>query len=183
MKDRDRKSWNSRLRPVSLRKRDAPKKKPLPLSEVRRRFDIGVAAALGDAPTRSDAMKLADSSFSKYIRLRDARKDGWLDCFICHEPLHWTEAHMMHFMSRSSSSTRFDEMQHAGCATCNGKPLGDRSAYASRIDAKYGDGMAHKLYCKSKRTVHLSTGDLLTVADRYSAMVEEERINNPEKFR
>ncbi len=42
----DRKAFNSTLRPASKKKE---KKKPLPLSEVKKRFNIVTASMLGEA--------------------------------------------------------------------------------------------------------------------------------------
>lgn len=74
----DKRSWNSTLRPVAKRKMGLPKK-PKPrkkpsLEEVKKKFDIKVAALLGE-PKR------------KPIAKRSKNNPGWWHWFIeCHWP-------------------------------------------------------------------------------------------------
>jgi len=95
----------------------------------------------------------ADALWSQYIRLRDADKDGMVKCISCDKVGYWKTMQNGHFVSRSSSSLRFDEENcNAQCVGCNMFKQGNQYAYAIALDLKYGDGTAKKLHDKRFET-------------------------------
>ena len=176
--NKDRKAFNSTLRPVAKRKIGQPKKpvprkgfkKPLSLSEVKKKFGLLTVSEM----ERADLMMLADNVFSKWVRLMAASEsDGYLSCFICGIPVHWTEAENMHIHTRKAMSIRFDEVGcKAGCHGCNAKPNGDRGRFGDKLDAMHGQGTNEALTDKSKRTVHLDKEYLKFIIDTYQQRVD-----------
>lgn len=63
-----------------------------------------------------------DMVFSRYIRLRSADKQGYLECYTSGKRLLWQEAQCGHFISRSNYATRWMEQNvrpqsdHDNCA-------------------------------------------------------------------
>lgn len=91
--------------------------------------------------------KKADALFSKYIRLRDADNDGYVECISCGAKKFWKEAQNGHFVRRTVSLLRFDEENcNAQCVGCNMFKQGNQYAYAVNLDLKYGEGTAKKLH-------------------------------------
>lgn len=115
----------------------------------------------GIRPKVSKLKKIADAEWSKYIRLRDAGKDGYANCISCGARKHWKALQNGHFVSRSSSTLRFDEENcNAQCVGCNMFKQGNQYEYSVQLDLKYGEGTAKKLHDQRFDT-HKFTADEL----------------------
>lgn len=91
-------------------------------------------------------MKKLDKIFSEYVRLRDANVNGYIHCYCCGYPIHWTNAQAMHFMNRRHLGTRFNEINvKAGCPACNMYNLGNLESYESHLRREYGDNIIDRL--------------------------------------
>lgn len=94
-------------------------------------------------------MEKLDKVFSEYIRLRDADENGYIRCYCCGNPVHWTSAHAMHYINRWHLGTRFDERNvHAGCVVCNCYNSGNIEAYEKHLIHEYGESIIDKLRMK-----------------------------------
>lgn len=104
-------------------------------------------------PSVSKQKKLADKWWSQYIRLRDADQLGYANCISCGAKKHWKTLQNGHFVSRSSSTLRFDEENcNAQCVGCNMFKQGNQYEYAVQLDLKYGEGTAKKLHAQRHDT-------------------------------
>jgi hypothetical protein len=84
-----------------------------------------------------------DRWFSKYIRLRDADKNGVCRCITCRTPHYWKDMHAGHFVLRDRKPTRWDERNvHAQCPHCNSFRSGEQDEHGRAIDRLYGAGTA-----------------------------------------
>ena len=91
-------------------------------------------------------MEKLDKIFSEYVRIRDADSNGYVRCYCCGYPIHWTNAQAMHFMNRRHLGTRFNEINvRAGCPACNMYNLGNLEAYEAHLIREYGDSIIEKL--------------------------------------
>jgi len=96
--------------------------------------------------------KKADSAWSTYIRMRDST-NGVGECISCGVKKPWKQLQNGHFVSRSSSTLRFDEENcNAQCVGCNMFKQGNQFAYGKALDLKYGDGTAEKLWAQRMDT-------------------------------
>lgn len=126
---------------------------------------------------KSDLKKTADKYWSIYIRMRDSDRHGMADCISCGVRKHWKEMQNGHFISRSSSSLRFDDENcNAQCVSCNMFKQGNQYAYAKGIDLKYGDGTADKLYNRRFETHKFSTQELQDIIDEAKANIEAQEL-------
>lgn len=108
--------------------------------------------------------KIADDAFSKAIRLRDTDTFGMVECISCGTRKPWKQMHNGHFVSRSSSTLRFDEENCNGqCPGCNLFKQGNQFAYGLALDLKYGDGTAKKLHDQRFDTHKFTTDELLEI--------------------
>ena len=68
--------------------------------------------------------------FSKYIRLRDADKEGYCTCCTCGKKMHYKEAQAGHFIDSRNNTVLFDEnLVHAQCVGCNMFKKGNKVNY------------------------------------------------------
>lgn len=108
--------------------------------------------------------KLADKHWSTYIRLRDAGPDGYGECISCGVRKHWKELQCGHFVSRRVSALRFDELNtNAQCVSCNMFKQGEQYGYSKGLDAKYGKGVADKLWEQRFSTHTFTVGELESI--------------------
>lgn len=129
------------------------------------------------------AEKMCDAAFSQWKRLVSADGKGIVKCFICGREMYWTSSVLMHFQSRTCIAIQWDEIANqAGCRTCNGKPNGDRTAFAERLDQEFGPGTSEALTIKSKRQEKPTTDDLLVKARFYRERIAWIKEHDPEKF-
>jgi hypothetical protein len=84
-------------------------------------------------------------SFAKYIKARDAGKDGMCQCCTCGKFLAWNDAqtHAGHFIGGRNNAVLFDEgIVHAQCSGCNkyggGKPWDYEQFMMNRYGYDYG---------------------------------------------
>ena len=102
--------------------------------------------------------KKLDTAFSKYIRLRDALKNGsnqYAKCVSCGDIKDWKyQMDAGHFVGRSSKAVRHDERNvHAQCKQCNmgGKGTAHQD-YREFMVKTYGLDVVNELIHKGKQT-------------------------------
>ena len=82
--------------------------------------------------------------FSKYIRLRDAKKAGslsldWCKCYTCNKDMKIEDAETRHFIPRGKHSTKFLEINvHSQCTRCNRFLHGNLAKYTLQLIKDYG---------------------------------------------
>lgn len=90
--------------------------------------------------------KKLDNIFSKFIRLRDADKNGLIRCCACGVLIPWEDSDCSHFVSRQYLFTRYEQKNcHASCRKCNRFLEGNKEAYALFLVRKYGAGIFEEL--------------------------------------
>lgn len=95
---------------------------------------------------RKKLITILDRWFSKFIRLRDADRNGICRCITCGTPHHWKDIDCGHFVSREKSVTRYDERNcHAQCKVCNRFKSGNQFEHGKAIDRIHGLGTAELL--------------------------------------
>jgi hypothetical protein len=90
----------------------------------------------------STLMKVLDSVFSQYVRLRDCIATTWsktqLKCFTCDMPVEYKQSQNMHFIPRATKTLRYDERNcHGWCMRCNVILKGNYLEYFIRMEKKY----------------------------------------------
>ena len=184
MTDPDRKAYNSTLRPGKGFTRKKLPKPRLTFEEMKAKGVVRKASLLPKKSSeRTLAIKYADTMFNRWVRIKAADADGYLNCFICDANIHWTESEAMHCEPCTDMSTRFDETNvQAGCHDCNSKPLGDRANFRAKLNEKFGPGTAEANTAKSKRMEKHTNAYLRTIGDWYAERIEWIRKHEPSKF-
>lgn len=115
-------------------------------------------------PSRKNLIKKLDTIFSKYIRQRDADKEGYCRCCTCGQSYHWTKIQAGHFISRKHYATRWDvDNVHAQCMACNVFKYGEQYKYSLYL----GETLASELYLESKKTVKFTDIEIKEMIDMY----------------
>lgn len=117
--------------------------------------------------------KDADAWFSKYIRLRDSI-DGFAECITCGNSKPIKSMQNGHFVTRGSSSLRFDELNcNAQCPACNVFKAGEQYLYSKALDLKYGDGTAESLMERRFETKKWTAEELEKIIFDAKAYIKE----------
>jgi hypothetical protein len=120
-------------------------------------------------------MKKLDNVFSKYIRLRDADKNGVCRCITCGGFFPWNRGDAGHFVSRDKKAVRYDVRNvNFQCPYCNRFRSGEQYIYGEAIDKKYGEGTAKELMNLSKMAyTKLDENYFLVMIEEYKGKVKE----------
>lgn len=160
----------------AAKKAAPPKHKPKGTDTLERLLVEGKvfkASSLSDKNAKTTALEAADAAFSQMVRLKAADSNGRINCFICGTSVYWNQAVLMHCEPRLCMSTRFSEINcQAGCASCNGKPNGDRVAFRRMLDATFGPGTAKKNEILSKTTEKMGAKYLKELADKFNEEIK-----------
>jgi 5-methylcytosine-specific restriction endonuclease McrA len=104
--------------------------------------------------TISKLKKELDKWFSLFIRLRNASKDGIVECWTCGKTAHYKKLHAGHFMSRKHHATRWNEENvQVQCPKCNLFGQGEQYTFGKLIDVRIGEGKSEELQELSRTTV------------------------------
>jgi hypothetical protein len=127
-------------------------------------------------PTVSKLKKKLDTIFSKYVRLSNADKNGYVKCYTCGVKKYWEKDGMQagHFMSRKHTATRFDEQNvKPQCYSCNCHFYGRQFEFGKNLDKQFGEGTSDALLQKSRQTQKNTVADLQDLIELYTNKLEE----------
>jgi hypothetical protein len=104
----------------------------------------------GLEPSLQNLIDDLDTVVSKFIRLKEADKDGFNFCFTSGVKKHWKELQAGHFISRQHLMTRWDENNlRPQTAYDNCYLAGNLKVYAEKLEAEK-KGITEWLYEQSK---------------------------------
>lgn len=123
----------------------------------------------------SAAMKLADTYFSRFIRLNHS-EDGLCTCFTCGSILSIKQVDNGHYQKRTHKATRYHENNcRPQCKTCNGDTLHNGKMVEFRINLinEIGIDEVEAIELLAKTSENKSTRFYLDTADFYRNAVNE----------
>ena len=124
------------------------------------------------ATSRSKIVKDLDAVFSRYIRLRAANLDGFVECYTCGRSYHWKKIQCGHFMSRARYATRWNEDNcRPQCYGCNVMQQGRQYDFGLNLDRER-EGLAEEMHQLSLTTVKLATWELEEMLQEYREKVK-----------
>lgn len=124
--------------------------------------------------------KDADVLFSRLIRLRAAEPEtGICYCYICHSPVHYTEAQAMHYVGRVDSSLRLHPKNvRVGDKKCNEYLDGNLKKYAERLDDEEKD-LSEWLYVEGNKPYKFWREELKQmIADFHREILHLKKLKN-----
>lgn len=93
--------------------------------------------------------KNADAVFSKYIRLKNATPQGYIQCYTCGIIKHYKNMDCGHFIKREYHRLRYDERNcKPQCTRCNHYNSGMQDEFAKNIIDEYGIEVFNELMNK-----------------------------------
>jgi len=120
-----------------------------------------------------------DDIFSKYIRTREASKEGYISCFTCDKSFHWTKIQCGHYIKRAETLLRWDARNaRPQCVNCNCILNGNMEEYTKRLELEY-PGITSQLKEESKEVNKYSREYLkqLTIAIREKLRISKLKID------
>lgn len=130
-------------------------------------------------PSKKRLKTKAWQVFARYIKVRDADKDGYCTCITCGKKIKWYDStcHAGHFVGGRGNAVLFDDaFVFAQCMTCNVWNHGEQGKYTLFIKKHYGydDATIEEILNKKFTTKDYANADYLDIIDRFSK--EADRI-------
>ena len=117
--------------------------------------------------------KELDTWYSRFIRLRNADKNGSTQCVTCGKVDHWKNLQCGHFMSRRYLATRFHEVNcFPQCVGCNIFKSGEQWKFGQFIDKNLGDGTSEQLALIAHSTIKITRHEYLEKIVHYKNKVK-----------
>ena len=123
----------------------------------------------------SAAMSLADTYFSRYVRLLFSN-DGKCTCYTCGTIKPITEIDNGHYQKRGNKSTRYHLNNcRPQCKTCNGdtKHNGKQDIFRVNLTYEIGEEAVLELEELSRKSTNANTSFYRNIADTYREKVNE----------
>lgn len=122
---------------------------------------------------RNSLMARLDNTFSEYIRLRDARRDGTFVCISCGKIKPYEQADCGHYINRQHMSLRYSEKNcNAQCRQCNRYDEGNIQGYRRGLIAKYGEPVVLWLEAMKHETKKITEFEYKAMIDHYRKEVK-----------
>lgn len=122
----------------------------------------------------STLIKEADTVFSEFVRLSNSNGNGYLDCFVTGDRLHWKYADAAHFIDRRHMATRYDLMNiHPTTIFSNRFDEFHKFNYRQKMFEVYGVQQVYALEAKSKQLTKFTRSELLELIDTYKLKLKE----------
>lgn len=138
---------------------------------------------------RSTLIGYADDAWSRYIRLSNADKNGYVWCVTCLEafeagsnhkprPMFWRKdgAEAGHFMPKGNGATAVRWLLHNGetqCSWCNNHKSGAQADFQRFLDRKYGQEIVDDLRARKFQTVKYTDDEIREITDLYNEFADE----------
>jgi len=95
----------------------------------------------------------ADSVYSKYRRLQEADRFGYVKCVTCGKRMYWTDAEAGHYEGRETRTTRYDDQNvHPQCTKCNCFHEGRKPQYTLYLMKRYGNHIVEEIANRARAT-------------------------------
>ena len=130
-----------------------------------------------DLMTLQDWIKIAQSNFNTYIRLRDKSLNN--PCMSCRKPL-GTKYDAGHFYNANNHwNLRFDERNvHSQCVHCNRHLHGNLLEYRNQLEFYYGVTWLIELEQDAKKTRKFTIEEVKEINDIYKEKIKQLKNNS-----
>lgn len=104
----------------------------------------------------------ADPVYSKYIRIKEADRNGYCTCVTCGTKRKWNDKmDAGHCITRARWATRYDDRNvHPQCSKCNRYEEGRKLEYVLYLQKRYCPDIVDDLIVKSRKTKTFTLNDL-----------------------
>ena len=118
--------------------------------------------------------KELDTIFSRYIRLKYADANGYVQCFTCGRMYFWKEIQNGHYVRREYNATRYHEKNcHPQCVGCNMFKAGNMDEYTLNLVKKYGDGILEELNALKHTIKQFTCEELEEMKKKYKGLTKQ----------
>ena len=121
-----------------------------------------------------DVKKYADTLFSWFVRINHSTDGMTAECVTCGKKQPLTVIHAGHFISRTHTLARWDEINvHPQCETCNVRNCGEETKHRDYIAKNYGQQEVERLEGLKDKPDQDVTMSALEIINTYYKVVEE----------
>ena len=118
--------------------------------------------------------QLAWNAFSKYIRLKNADKNGNVRCITCNKLMHWKESQSGHFVDGRTNSVLFnEELVYPQCYRCNVLLHGNKVMFTLFMLKKYSKKQIEQFERLKNVTLQRKNIEYYDIRDKYKKLVKE----------
>lgn len=97
----------------------------------------------------------------KYVKLKAADSNGYVQCVTCKTIKHWKEMQGGHFIGRKWTATKLlEENIHPQCPCCNGPLRGNMIQYTLFMQDTYGRDFVDELETMKHQTRKYTRGEI-----------------------
>lgn len=122
----------------------------------------------------SKLIKKLDIIFSKYKRLFNVTKQGYIRCFTCNAFLTFRQTDCGHYIGRENMSTRYEEKNtEPQCHSCNRFAEGKKDIFAINLQKKYGADILLWLNKKKNEIKQWTATELEELISKYTKLLAE----------
>ena len=119
-------------------------------------------------PTVRSLKKKLWTTFSLYIRMRNANYNGYVMCVTCGIKKHYKQMQAGHFLPGRRNSVLFDPRNcHSQCYACNCMKYGNTVKYFRYMQDRYGDNVIKDLEKKDTISKQFDVEELEDMIDYY----------------
>jgi hypothetical protein len=119
-------------------------------------------------------IKKLDIIFSKYKRLSNMNKGGYVRCFTCGAFLTFRMADCGHYVGRECMATRYEEKNtEPQCHSCNRFAEGKKDIFAINLQKKYGVDILVWLNNKKNEIKQWTAPELEALIKKYQTLLQE----------
>ena len=131
------------------------------------------AEIFGEGESFQNLVNDLDVLTSKIVRIKNARIDGQVSCFVCGVEKHWKNMHNSHYIDRKHMGLRFDIRHNCqvSCPACNNLHNTDKSIYTERLESEF-KGITEQLIEQSRTTYKWTIGELKELRQEYQNRLE-----------
>lgn len=123
---------------------------------------------------KSAIKKKAWAEFSRYIRLKNADKNGMVTCYTCPTQKHWKEMQAGHGIGGRNNAVLFlEEVVRPQCIGCNMYANGRYAVFTRRLIDELGMKEYDRIVSLSNVPVQYKAFQYQEIYEKYKALVEE----------
>jgi len=125
----------------------------------------------------SKLLKLADASFSRFVRLSNADANGIVECFTCGHKNHYKKMQNGHYISRFYKKYRFSEKNcRVQCSMCNMWKSGDLPTFRQKLLKEIGETELLSMESDYKELFKLTPEYLTEIISKYTTLLKEYEV-------
>jgi len=142
------------------------KNPPTPIAKFSKKRE---AEVFGEGECFQNLVNDLDVLTSKIVRIKNARIDGQVSCFVCGVEKHWKNMHNSHYIDRKHLGLRFStDNCKCSCPSCNLLHNDNKKPYTDKLEEEK-KGITEYLIEQSRIPYKWTIGELKELRQEYQS--------------